>query len=324
MATAIKLTRTGDARVLELTRVDEAVPGPGEVWLEQQAIGVNYLDAMQRSGAVAIPLPNGIGLEAAGRVVAVGADVSNVAPGDRVAYALGPLGSYASHRLYPAARLITLPDDISVDDAAAVVFKGITAQYLIKSTYPVGPGTVVLLYGVAGAVGQLLAPWARHLGATVIGVVSKPASVERALAAGCDAALVWGQCDLPTEVSRLTNGRKADVVYDGLGKLTFSTSLDCLRPRGMLVSMGASTGAPPPVEMGTLNAKGSLFVTRPGLAAHATDITEYRTRVLDVFDAVRQGIITSKVWNTFSLSDASRAHEAMETGASQGAILLKP
>lgn len=324
MATAIRLTRTGDARVLELTQVIEAAPGPGEVWLEQQAIGVNYLDAMQRSGAVPIPLPNGIGLEAAGRVAAIGPDVSNVAVGDRVAYALGPLGSYASHRLYPAARLVKLPDDISVDDAAAVVFKGITAQYLIKSTYPVGPGTVVLLYGVAGAVGQLLAPWAKHLGATVIGVVSKQASVARALAAGCEAALVWGECDLPAEVSRLTDGRKADVVYDSLGKLTFSTSLDCLRPRGMLVSMGASTGAPPPVDMGTLNAKGSLFVTRPGLAAHATDISEYRTRVLDVFDAVRQGIITPKVWNTFSLSDASRAHEAMESGASQGTIVLKP
>ena len=178
--------------------------------------------------------------------------------------------------------------------------------------------------GVAGAVGQLLAPWAKHLGARVIGVVSKPASVARALAAGCEAALVWGDCDLPAEVSRLTDGRKADVVYDGLGKLTFSTSLDCLRPRGMLVSMGASTGAPPPVDMGTLNAKGSLFVTRPGLAAHATDISEYRTRVLDVFDAVRQGIITPKVWNTFSLADASHAHEAMESGASQGTILLKP
>ena len=324
MAAAIRLTRTGDARVLELTQVTEAVPGPGEVWLEQEAVGVNYLDAMQRNGAVPIPLPNGIGLEAAGRVAAIGPGVSNVAVGDRVAYALGPLGSYASHRLYPAARLVKLPDDISADDAAAVVFKGITAQYLIKSTYPVGPGTVVLLYGVAGAVGQLLAPWAKHLGASVIGVVSKQASVERALAAGCDAALVWGACDLPAELSRLTGGRKADVVYDGLGKLTFSTSLDCLRPRGMLVSMGASTGAPPPVEMGTLNAKGSLFVTRPGLAAHATDIAEYRTRVLDVFDAVRQGIITPKVWNTFALADAPLAHEAMESGASQGSILLKP
>jgi len=165
MAAAIRLTRTGDARVLELTQVTEAAPGPGDVWLEQEAIGVNYLDAMQRNGAVPIPLPNGIGLEAAGRVAAIGPDVSNVAIGDRVAYALGPLGSYASHRIYPAARLVKLPDDISADDAASVVFKGITAQYLIKSTYAVGPGTVVLLYGVAGAVGQLLAPWAKHLGA---------------------------------------------------------------------------------------------------------------------------------------------------------------
>ncbi|QEI08308.1 quinone oxidoreductase [Pigmentiphaga aceris] len=324
MAEAITLTRTGDARVLELVQVNEVAPGPGEVWLEQQAIGVNYLDATQRSGAVPVPLPNGLGLEAAGRVAAIGQGVDNVAVGDRVAYALGPLGSYASGRLYPAARLIKLPDDISADDAAAVIFKGITAQYLIKSTYPVGPGTAVVLYGAGGAVGQLLASWARHLGASVIGVVSKQASVERALAAGCSAALVWGECDLPAEVARLTDGRKADVVYDGIGRTTFSTSLDCLRSRGTMVSMGASSGTPLPVEVGTLNAKGSLFLTRPGLAAHATDIAEYRSRALDVFDAVSQGIITPKVWKTFALADAASAHEALENGSSAGAILLKP
>jgi NADPH2:quinone reductase len=323
MATTIRLTRTGDAGVLELARVDATEPGANEVWLEQQAIGVNYLDVMQRNGAVPIPLPNGLGLEGAGRVAAIGSAVDSVAVGDRVAYALGPLGSYASGRLYPAARLVKLPDEISAEHAAAIVFKGVTAQYLIKSTFPVGQGTVVLLYGAAGALGQILAPWARQLGATVIGVVSKPASVARALAAGCEAAIVWGACDLPAEVVRIA-GRKADVVYDGLGKLTFATSLDCLRPRGMMVSIGASTGAPPPVEINTLNAKGSLFLTRPGLAMHATDVDEYRARVLDVFDAVAQGIIKPDVWKTFPLADAAQAHQALENGGSAGAILLMP
>ena len=179
MATAIRLTQTGGPEVLELESIEQAQPGPREAWVEQEAIGVNYLDVMQRKGAVPIPLPGGIGLEAAGRVTAVGSDVTNVAVGDRVAYILGKLGAYASGRLYPAERLVRLPDGISFEDAATVLFKGITAQYLLKSTYPVGPGTVVLLYGVAGGLGQIMAPWAKHLGAFVIGVV-KEASIERA------------------------------------------------------------------------------------------------------------------------------------------------
>ncbi|HJV71672.1 quinone oxidoreductase [Ideonella sp.] len=324
MAQLIRLTRTGGAEVLELTTADRADPGPNEAWVEQEAVGVNYLDVTQRSGAVPIPLPNGLGLEGAGRVAAVGSAVRNVAVGDRVAYALGPLGSYASGRLVPAERLIKLPEALSFDGAAAVLFKGITAQYLIKSTYQVQAGTVVLLYGVAGAVGQILAPWAKHLGATVIGVVSKPASVERARAAGCDEALVWGACDLPAEVSRLTGGRKADVVYDGIGRLTFATSLDCLRPRGLMVSMGASTGAPAAVDVGTLNAKGSLYLTRPGLAAHATNVDEYRQRAKDVFDAVATGVFKPSISRSFPLAEAARAHALLEEGSAAGAIILKP
>jgi NADPH2:quinone reductase len=226
--------------------------------------------------------------------------------------------------LYPAERLVRLPETLSFDDAATVLFKGITAQYLLKSTYPVRPGTVVLLYGVAGGLGQIMAPWAKHLGAFVIGVVSKEASIERARALGCDAVLVWGACDLPAEVATLTNGRKADVVYDGIGRDTFGASLDSLRPRGLLASIGASTGAPPPIEVGTLNAKGSLFLTRPGLAAHATDITEYRERAEDVFAAVSDGVIKPSAWKAFSLADAAGAHAALESGGSAGPILLKP
>jgi NADPH2:quinone reductase len=169
-----------------------------------------------------------------------------------------------------------------------------------------------------------MAPWAKSLGAFVIGVVSKESSVSRAQAAGCDAVLVWGACHLPTEVAKLTNGRKANVVYDGIGKLTFAISLDCLRPRGLMASFGASTGAPDPVEVGTLNAKGSLFLTRPGLAAHATELSEYHQRADAVFDAVSAGIIKPAVWRTFALADAAAAHSALEEGRAAGAILLKP
>ncbi len=263
MPSRITLNANGGPEVLRLEQVQAQQPGPGEVWLEQAAIGVNPLDLGQRSGAVPIPLPSGLGLEGAGVVAALGPGVSGLAPGDRVAYATGPLGAYASARLYPAERLLKLPDRLAFEDAAALLFKGITAHYLLHATYPVGPGTRILLYGAAGAVGQLMAAWARHLGAWVIGVVSKAESVERARAAGCDEVLVFDAASLAAQVAELTAGRKVDVVYDPIGRATFEASLNSLRPRGLLVSFGATSGVPPAVEVATLNAKGSLFLTRP-------------------------------------------------------------
>lgn len=324
MATTIRLEETGGPEVLRVETFEPAKPGPTEAWIIQEAIGVNYLDVTQRNGAVPIHLPGGLGLEGAGRVAAVGSDVRNVSVGDRVAYALGPLGAYASERAYPADRLVPLPESLSAEDAAAIIFKGVTAQYLLKSTYPVGSGTVILLYGVAGALGQFMAPWAKHLGAFVIGVVSKEASVKIARRRGCDEVLVWRQGDLAKEVAALTGGRKADVVYDGVGRATFEASLDSLRPRGLMVSIGASSGAPDPVAAGTLNAKGSLFLTRPSITAHATDIGEYRTRVEDVFAAVAKGIIKPEIWKTFPLDRAAEAHAALEKGSSDGPIVLIP
>jgi NADPH2:quinone reductase len=324
MSFAIRFTQVGGPEVLQVQPIVETQPGAGDVWIEQEAIGVNYLDVTQRNGSVPIPLPSGLGLEGAGRVTAVGPGVANFAAGDRVAYMLGPIGSYATGRLYPADRLVRLPDEVSAEDAATVLFKGITAHYLLHSTYPVGPGTVVLLYGVAGALGQIMAPWAKSLGAFVIGVVSKDASVARAQAAGCDAVLVWGAHDIPTEVGKLTDGHKANVVYDGIGKLTFAASLDCLRPRGLMVSFGASSGAPDPVAVSTLNAKGSLFLTRPGLGAHATELGEYHQRADAVLGAVTAGVIKPATWKIFPLRDAAAAHTELESGKSAGAILLKP
>ncbi len=321
-ATALRMSAPGGPDVLKPEQVDIPNLGANEAWVVQEAIGINFLDVMQRSGAVPIPTPSGLGLEAAGRVAAVGAAVSQVAVGDRVAYALGPIGAYATARAYPAERLICLPDAISCETAAALTFKGITAQYLLKSTLNVGPGTTVLMYGVAGALGQLMVPWAKHLGAMVIGVVSKEASVDVARSRGCDAVLVWGNCDVPAEVHRITGGHKADVVYDGVGKATFSASIDSLRPRGLMVSIGASSGPPDPVSVGMLNAKGSLFLTRPSITAHATDIQEYQTRVADVYAAFKDGILPANIWKTFAFEEVAHAHAAMENGSSNGPMIL--
>jgi NADPH2:quinone reductase len=317
-----RLETTGSPDVIRIVDIAPTVPGAHDVWIEQEAIGVNYLDVMQRNGSVPIPLPSGLGLEGAGRVAAVGPDVKDVAVGDRVAYAMGAIGSYASGRLYPAERLVKLPESLSFDDAAAVLFKGLTAQYLIKSTYPVQPGTIVLLYGAAGALGQILAPWIAYLGGTVVGVVSKPDSVERARAAGCAHVLVWDE-DLPTAVGEITAGRMADVVYDGIGRTTFAASMVSLRPRGMMVSIGASSGLPDPVSIKTLNEK-SLFLTRPSVAAYTRDPEEYQARAADLFDAVANGVVKPSIWKSFALSEVAKAHAALETGQSAGAILLKP
>ncbi|SFL05411.1 quinone oxidoreductase [Pseudomonas sp. NFACC46-3] len=324
MVTVVGFSSTGGPDVLEVRQNDHAAPGLGEVWVEQHAIGINYLDVSQRNGAVPVALPSGLGLEGAGVVAAVGPDVTQVKVGDRVAYATGPLGAYASGRLVPAGKLVPLPDSISFQDAAAVLFKGITAQYLLKSTYPVGPGTVMVLYGVAGGVGAIMAKWAKHLGAFVIGVVSRAQSVEKARALGCDDVLVFDAQTLAQEVARITDGKKADVVYDPIGRLSFAASLDCLRPRGLMVSFGASSGAPQAVEVGLLNAKGSLFLTRPSIAAHTSSVEEYQARANDVLAALQAGIIEPAVWKTYPLENAAQAHADLESGRASGTLLLTP
>ena len=255
-------------------------------------------------------------------MAAVGSGVSGLKSGDRVGYATGPLGAYASARLFPADRLIRLPGALGDEAAASVLFKGITAQYLLKTTGQVKQGSRVLIYGAAGALGQLMCAWAKHLGAQVLGVVSRPASVERAKAAGCDHVFVFEAQSLPSQVMQATQGRKVDVVYDSIGKDTFYASLDCLRPRGLMVSFGATSGLPPAVEVGVLNAKGSLFLTRPSLAAHTATIEEYQSRAQDVLDAIAAGILTPRIWKSYALKDAALAHADLEQGRSQGSIIL--
>lgn len=324
MAVAIRIHSTGAPDVMQMEEVHLSSPGPGEVLLAQTAIGVNPLDVSQRKGAVAIALPSGLGLEGAATVSAVGAGVTGLQVGDRVGYATGPLGAYASARVFPAERLVKLPDALGDDAAAAVLFKGITAQYLLKATGQVGQGSRVLIYGAAGALGQLMCAWAQHLGAQVLGVVSKAASVERARAAGCDEVFVFDAQTLAAQVAQATQGQKVDVVYDSIGKATFLTSLDCLRPRGLMVSLGATSGLPPAIEVGTLNAKGSLFLTRPSLAAHTATAEEYQSRAHDVLSAVSNGILTPRIWKSYALAEAAQAHTDLEQWRSQGAIVLKP
>ena len=324
MALAIRIHSTGAPDVMQMQEVPLSSPGPGEVLLAQTAIGVNPLDVSQRKGAVTVALPSGLGLEGAGTVTAIGAAVTGLQVGDRVGYATGPLGAYASARLFPADRLVKLPDAIGDDAAAAVLFKGITAQYLLKATGQVPQGSRVLIYGAAGALGQLMCAWAKHLGAHVLGVVSKAASVERARAAGCDEVFVFDEATLAAQVAQATQGQMVDVVYDSIGKATFLASLDCLRPRGLMVSLGATSGLPPAVEVGMLNAKGSLFLTRPSLAAHTATAEEYRSRAHDVLSAVSNGILTPRIWKSYALAEVAQAHTDLEQGRSQGAIILKP
>lgn len=324
MADVMSFESFGGAEQLRLNDIPVGEPAEGQVRLRQFAVGVNPLDISQRRGEVKIPLPSGIGLEGAGVVEAVGRNVTNVQVGDRVAYATGPIGSYAAVRLYPAERLIKLPSDMSFEAAASILFKGITAQYLLKTTYPVTRGTNVLLYGAAGGVGQVMASWARHLGANVIGVVSKELSVERARAAGCNHVFVFDSETLVANVLDATGGKKVDVVYDPIGKQTFDTSLDCLRTRGLMVSYGISSGVPDPVAVGTLNAKGSLYLTRPSLMAHTATVEAYQERAADVLDAIAKGIIKANVSKTYTLKEAAKAQQDIENGQSKGSVVLLP
>jgi NADPH2:quinone reductase len=317
----IQITHLGGPEVLTFETSTEQAPGQGEVWIEQSAIGVNYVDIQQRKGERPLPLPSGLGFEAAGRVTAVGPGVTNISVDDRVAYAGGAPGAYATGRLYPSNRLVRIPDKVTDVEAASVLLKGITAQYLIKSTYPVGKGTVMLLYGAAGGVGQIIASWAKHLGARVIGVVSNN-QTETALAAGCDEALIWGAVDVAAEVTKLTAGKKADVVYDPIGRATFETSLKSLRTRGMLVSFGISSGVPKPVDMSQLW-NGSLFLTAPTIFDYIGDAVEYHQRAQDVFSAVAAEIIKPPLWKTFPFTDAALAHDAIERKQTSGAVVLK-
>lgn len=320
---AIRIHQTGAAEVMQYEEIPQPQPGAGEALVKLEAIGVNFIDTYQRSGAYKMPLPFIPGQEAAGIVQAVGANVSEVKPGDRVAYS-SIVGAYAEYALVPAARLVAIPDDLSTQQAAAVMLQGMTAHYLACSTYPLKPGETTLVHAAAGGLGLLLVQVAKQRGARVIGTVSTEAKAQLAKEYGADQVINYSTQDFESEVKRLTNNQGVDVVYDSVGKTTFDKSLNCLRRRGYLVLCGQSSGAVAPFDPQILNAKGSLFLTRPTLAHYIADRAELLWRANDLFAWMRAGKLRVRIDRTFPLADAASAHRYLESRQAMGKLLLIP
>jgi len=315
---------TGGPEVLRWEPVELPQPGPGEARLRHTAIGLNFIDTYHRTGLYRTPLPAVLGSEAAGVVEAVGEGVDNVAVGDRVAYGTGPLGAYAEARNVPASVLVKLAPDVDDRIAAATMLKGMTAHYLLEIGRLREKRQVILVHAAAGGVGLLLCQWAKHLGATVIGAVGSEEKAELARANGCDHVVITGAVDLPARVGELTGGAKVDVVYDSVGKDTFADSLHSLRPRGLLVSFGQSSGAVPPFDPRVLATNGSLFFTRPTLGDYVQKPAELVGRAQDLFDAIRTGILKVRVAQTYPLREAMQAHRDLEARKTTGSTVLLP
>ena len=324
MSKAIRIHNHGGPEVMRWEDVPTPEPGPGDALVHHTAVGLNYIDVYFRTGLYKIPsMPATIGMEAAGVVRAVGADVRNVAVGDRVAYATAPIGAYATDRVIAADRLVKVPDGIDDQTAAAMMLQGMTAQYLIRRTHRVAAGETILVHAAAGGVGLILCQWAKHLGATVIGVVSTEAKAKLAREHGAEHVVI-GHDKLAAEVKRLTGGAMVPVVYDSVGKDTFMPSLDCLAPLGLMISYGNASGPVPPVDLGILSAKGSLYVTRPTLATYTSKPQDLQQSAAELFEVVKSGAVKIRVNQTFSLSDARAAHEALEGRQTTGSTVLLP
>jgi NADPH2:quinone reductase len=321
MARAIEIRATGGPEVMALQRVDVGEPGLGEVRLSHTAIGVNFLDVYHRSGAYPQPLPFIPGAEGVGVVEAVGSDVTEFRIGDRVAYA-GMLGSYSEKRLAKADRLVRLPDAISDEVAAAVMLKGMTAQVLLRQVYKVAPGDTILVHAAAGGLGLIMCQWAASLGATVIGTVSTDEKAQIVRTHGCHHAIVYTRENFVDRVMEITDGRKLPVVYDSVGKDTVAGSLDCLRPRGLLVISGAASGPVPPIEASALARRGALFVTRAVVFAYIATRAELEATAADLFQAVAAGAVKVTINQRFKLADAAAAHRGLESRKTTGATIL--
>jgi len=323
MSKAIRIHQPGGPEMMKWEDVPTPEPGPNEALIKQDAVGLNYIDVYFRTGLYKAPsLPLVIGQEGAGTVVAVGSSVTNVKPGDRVAYA-GAIGGYATERVINADRLVKLPDGIDFKTAAAMMLQGMTAQYLIRRTYVVKSGDTIVVHAAAGGVGLILCQWAKSLGATVIGVVSTPEKAELAKANGAAHAIV-GYGNLVADVKRITGGAMVPVVYDSIGKDTFNISLDCLAPLGLMASYGNASGPVPPVDIGILAAKGSLYLTRPSLATYTAKRADLEKTAADLFDVVLKGAVKINVNQTFPLKDAAAAHTALESRETTGSTVLLP
>ncbi|AJD54100.1 NADPH2:quinone reductase [Thalassospira sp. MBR-102] len=324
MTKAFRFYETGSSDVLRFEDVEIGAPGAGEVRLRQEAVGLNYIDIYFRSGVYPAPsLPSGLGLEGSGVIEAVGDGVTDLAVGDRVAYAAQPLGAYAEARVMPAKGLVKIPDGISFDLAAAAMLQGMTAQYLLRRTYHVKKGDTILIHAAAGGVGQIVCQWAKHLGATVIGTVGSKEKAEIAKSKGCDYPILYREEKVSERVKEITNGQGVEVVYDSVGKDTFDDSLDCLKRLGMMVSFGQSSGAVPPIPLKAL-APGAYFLTRPSVFQYTDTREELLATANELFDVLKSGVVKIDIGATYDLADAKHAHDDLEGRKTTGSVILKP
>jgi NADPH2:quinone reductase len=321
MPHAIRVHQTGGPEVLKWEAVDIGAPGPGQVRLKHTAVGLNYIDVYHRIGLYPLPLPFVPGMEAAGIVDAVGEGVSHLKTGDRVAYA-SVIGAYAEARLIPEDKVVKLPDNIDDRTAAAMMLQGMTARYLIRDIYKVGPGDTILIHAAAGGVGLIVCQWAAALGATVIGTVSSDEKAALAKANGCHHTIIYTREDFQTRLLEITGGEKLSVIYDSVGKDTFMKSLDCLRPRGLMVLFGSSSGPVPPFDLSLLSQKGSLMVTRPTLATFVATRPLLEENSADLFSVVGSGEVKIHVNQTYPLKDAAQAHRDLEARKTTGSTVL--
>jgi NADPH2:quinone reductase len=322
---AIRLETHGGPEVMRFDDVDIPPPGPGEALVRHVAVGVNYIDTYHRSGLYPIAsFPSGLGLEAAGFVEAVGTDVSDLAPGDRVAYAGGPLGAYAVQRVLPADRLVRLPAGIPFETAAAMMLKGMTAEYLLRRTFVVKAGDTILVHAAAGGVGLMLCQWAKALGARVLGTVGNEAKAALAKAYGCDVPILYTRDDFVARVRAETDGVGVAVVYDAVGQDTFLKSLDCLRPRGVLALYGQASGKVAPFDPALLAAKGSLYLTRPSLFTYTARRVDLLESANALFDVVQSGAVRVNVTGKYALAEAALAHRDLESRITTGSLVLVP
>jgi NADPH:quinone reductase len=324
MPHAIRIHSFGGPEVMQWESVDLPAPGPGEALVRQTAIGLNFIDIYERTGLYPGVLPMGLGREAAGVVQAVGPGTKALRPGDRVAYASGQPGAYADQRLLPADRLVKIPDGVSDRLAAAAMLKGMTAQFLLRRTFRVKAGSVVVVHAAAGGVGLIATQWARHLGATVIGVVGSEAKAAVAREHGCHEVLILGRDDLPARIRALTKGQGADVVYDSVGKDTFLPSLDSLRPLGLMVTYGNASGPVPPFQPLELAKRGSLFLTRPTLFHYIARRRDLVHAARELFEVIGSGVVRIEVGQTHALRDVAQAHRELEGRRTVGSTVLLP
>jgi NADPH:quinone reductase len=320
---AIRVQSPGGQDVLKYEEVPEPKPGPGQALVKLHAIGVNFIDVYHRTGLYKLPLPFTPGMEGAGVVESVGAGVTEVQLGDRVAYAMA-VGAYAERAVVPSRQLVKIPATMDFSSAAAAMLQGMTAHYLTHSTYAIQRGDTILVHAAAGGAGLLIAQMAKRRGARVIGTVSTGEKARLARSAGVDEVILYTEVDFEAEVRRLTEGKGLPVVYDSVGKTTYEKSLNCLRPRGMMVLFGQSSGAVPPIDPGILAAKGSLYLTRPSLAHYSATREELLSRAGDVLDWVSKGELKLRIERTFALSDAAEAHRELESRRTTGKLLIIP